>query len=219
MSTTTNALNNTATVFDVDNLRLDGNSLSSTNTNGNIVLAPNGAGEISVTAAPIVPSTDRADSLGSATNAWDNVFCDGVSFDDGTNILSNYEEGTWTPVLNFGGATTGISYTLQEGYYTRIGRCVYFQFYILLSSKGSATGTGTLTGLPYNALTSTFENNCVLHSAFTLPASISTLFSASNVGSTTLNLLAWGAGAAGTWPTDTAYTNIAEFSCAGFYFI
>jgi len=37
-----------ATVFNVDNLRLDGNTLSSTDTNGNIVLAPNGSGRVEV---------------------------------------------------------------------------------------------------------------------------------------------------------------------------
>lgn len=37
-----------APIFNVDNLRLDGNTLSSTNTNGNITLAPNGSGRVQV---------------------------------------------------------------------------------------------------------------------------------------------------------------------------
>jgi len=37
-----------APIFNVDNLRLDGNTLSSTNTNGNITLAPNGTGRVEV---------------------------------------------------------------------------------------------------------------------------------------------------------------------------
>jgi len=36
------------TQLDVDNLRLDGNTLSSTNSNGNITLAPNGTGRVQV---------------------------------------------------------------------------------------------------------------------------------------------------------------------------
>lgn len=36
--------------LDVDNLRLDANTLSSTNTNGNIVLAPNGTGQVTLSA-------------------------------------------------------------------------------------------------------------------------------------------------------------------------
>jgi hypothetical protein len=35
-------------LFDVDNIRLDGNTISSTNTNGNITLAPNGSGRVQV---------------------------------------------------------------------------------------------------------------------------------------------------------------------------
>jgi hypothetical protein len=37
-----------APIFNVDNLRLDGNTLSSTDTNGNITLAPNGSGRVEV---------------------------------------------------------------------------------------------------------------------------------------------------------------------------
>ena len=37
-----------APIFNVDNLRLDGNTISSTDTNGNITLAPNGSGRVQV---------------------------------------------------------------------------------------------------------------------------------------------------------------------------
>jgi hypothetical protein len=37
-----------STIFNVDNLRLDGNTLSATNTNGNITLAPNGTGRVQI---------------------------------------------------------------------------------------------------------------------------------------------------------------------------
>ena len=37
-----------APIFNVDNLRLDGNTISSTNNNGNITLAPNGTGRVQV---------------------------------------------------------------------------------------------------------------------------------------------------------------------------
>jgi hypothetical protein len=39
-----------STLLNVDNLRLDGNTLSSTNTNGNITLDPNGTGEVVIPA-------------------------------------------------------------------------------------------------------------------------------------------------------------------------
>ena len=43
--------------FKVDNLDLDGNTLSSTDTNGNIVLAPNGTGKVSLTSSNAASST------------------------------------------------------------------------------------------------------------------------------------------------------------------
>ena len=63
------------------------------------------------------------------------------------NLLGG--SGTWTPVLNFGGATTGVTYTTQSGNYVRAGAMVYVHFSIMLSSKGSATGAATITGLPF----------------------------------------------------------------------
>ncbi len=60
-----------------------------------------------------------------------------------------FESGTWTPVLKFGGATTGITYGTQSGNYRRIGAVVFVECRIALTSKGSATGSATITGLPY----------------------------------------------------------------------
>jgi hypothetical protein len=39
-----------ATLINVDNLRLDGNTISSTDTNGNVVIAPNGTGDVQLDA-------------------------------------------------------------------------------------------------------------------------------------------------------------------------
>jgi sarcosine oxidase gamma subunit len=39
-----------ATIINVDNLRLDGNTVSSTDTNGNVVIAPNGTGDVQLDA-------------------------------------------------------------------------------------------------------------------------------------------------------------------------
>jgi hypothetical protein len=66
-----------------------------------------------------------------------------------SELLADYEEGTWTPQLRFSGATTGIAYTTQTGRYTKIGRLVSAQCRILLSSKGSAAGSAEIYGLPF----------------------------------------------------------------------
>lgn len=65
------------------------------------------------------------------------------------NTLDYYQEGTWTPVLNFGGAHTGQTYTTQLGTYTRIGRLVTVSCLLAISAKGSSTGVATIAGLPF----------------------------------------------------------------------
>lgn len=64
-----------------------------------------------------------------------------------------YTEGTFTPVVAFGGASVGITYTTQKGFFKRIGNQVFFEIRIVLSAKGSSTGVATITGLPYPAAT------------------------------------------------------------------
>jgi hypothetical protein len=83
----------------------------------------------------------------------------GIQFNGDTaaaNALDDYEEGTFTPTLQFGGSSTGITYSLQSGAYTKIGRKVHVVIEILLSNKGSATGSAAIAGLPFAATSRTF---------------------------------------------------------------
>jgi hypothetical protein len=70
----------------------------------------------------------------------------------GANTLDDYEEGNWTPVLSFGGASTGITYTTQTGRYTKVGRAVTLEMEINLSSRGSATGAALISGFPFQSI-------------------------------------------------------------------
>ena len=65
------------------------------------------------------------------------------------NTFDDYEEGTWTPTLTFGGGSTGLTYSSQSGSYTKIGRMVLFSCYVILTNKGSSTGNAVVEGLPY----------------------------------------------------------------------
>lgn len=58
----------------------------------------------------------------------------------------------FTPLLAFGGSSTGITYSQNEGVFTTVGNILYFSLFMQLTSKGSQTGTATVTGLPFNAL-------------------------------------------------------------------
>jgi hypothetical protein len=65
------------------------------------------------------------------------------------NTLDDYEEGTFTPSIAFGGASVGITYFDRQGNYTKIGRQVTCTMYIALTAVGSSTGNAQITGLPF----------------------------------------------------------------------
>lgn len=66
--------------------------------------------------------------------------------------LSDYvTSGTWTPTLAFGGASVGIAYSARAGTYRKVGKIVTVQFFFTLTSKGSSTGSASITGLPFTS--------------------------------------------------------------------
>jgi len=68
----------------------------------------------------------------------------------GANVLDDYEEGTFTPTITFGGASTGWTFSSLTGAYVKVGRHVWIQITINVSAKGSATGVCQLDGLPFS---------------------------------------------------------------------
>jgi hypothetical protein len=79
------------------------------------------------------------------------VTTDGLTFNGDTaaaNALDDYEEGTWTPVIQ-GGTSGTATYTVREGYYTKIGRQVVIQFFLTFQ-KNTIVGNVALEGLPFN---------------------------------------------------------------------
>lgn len=60
-----------------------------------------------------------------------------------SELLDDYEEGTWTPTL--GGTAT---YQQQGGTYTRVGRIVQVEGRLIVNSIGTGSTT-TVSGLPF----------------------------------------------------------------------
>lgn len=72
-----------------------------------------------------------------------------------SQLLDDYEEGTWTPTFNLGAFT----YTLQNGIYTKVGNVVHVTGRIDWSAK-SGSGIG-LINLPFTAVASpTINYSC-----------------------------------------------------------
>jgi hypothetical protein len=78
----------------------------------------------------------------------------GVTSATASNLLDDYEEGTWTPAyIPSGTAFDSISYGTRVGIYVKIGKIVYVEGRMSTSSitKGSASGGISIEGLPFNA--------------------------------------------------------------------
>jgi hypothetical protein len=67
------------------------------------------------------------------------------------NTLDDYEEGTWTPTITFGGNQTGQTYAIQVGRYTKVGNLVTVIGNAQLLSSGSATGALAMSNLPFSS--------------------------------------------------------------------
>lgn len=65
------------------------------------------------------------------------------------NTLDDYEEGTFTPSMTFGGSSTGVTYANQLGNYTKIGNRTYVDVLFDLTNNGSGVGDAVITGLPF----------------------------------------------------------------------
>lgn len=86
---------NVTGVFNIDNLRMDANTISSTNSNGNIVLAPNGTGDVQVDA-------------------------DTLRVGDSNTAATITTNGTGNLVLNTNSGTNSGSITIAQGANTNI---------------------------------------------------------------------------------------------------
>jgi hypothetical protein len=138
-------------------------AISPTGT-GTVAISPVGALTINPTAASTInntsigattASTGRFTSVTATTgNFVVGTSGQGIDFSatpgTGTSeLLADYEEGTWTPAW---GGTTGnptATYSTQTGKYTKIGNRVFMWFEIATATASGGSGTLRITGLPF----------------------------------------------------------------------
>jgi hypothetical protein len=72
----------------------------------------------------------------------------GVSSATASNLLNDYEYGTWTPTTN-----TGQGLSITDAQYTKIGKMVFASFYVSLTAITSTSTTSfQIGGLPFTSL-------------------------------------------------------------------
>ncbi len=101
---------NGITSLDVDNITIDGNTVSSTNSNGNIVLDPNGTGTVDVSGAKITTVGTPSQSTDAATKGYVDGVINGldvknsVQFASTANVAGTYNNGAGTITAGSNGA-------------------------------------------------------------------------------------------------------------------
>ena len=149
---------NTADGSDNGYLAIAGASEDGTARGGHIYLSGNerltDAGSVVIAGGTTSTGTGATASIVFRTNGSEVgrfLAGGGLTFNGDTaaaNALDDYEEGTFTPTV-VGTSTAGTAtYTEQVGRYTKIGRLVQFEIYLVYSA-GTGTGDLRVSGLPF----------------------------------------------------------------------
>lgn len=140
--------------LNADNLRLDGNVISSTNLNGNIVLTPNGSGKVQ-TSAVFEPASDNTLDQGETSLRFKDIYFAGSLSDGTTSIaqsvlqsLRDINVGVTTGMAIFWNGTkwvaslpdTEITHSTLSGLTT--GDAGHTQFVMLAGRSGGQTVQG-----------------------------------------------------------------------------
>jgi hypothetical protein len=199
-------------------------------TSGTITLqAPAVAGSTTLTlptttatlATLTTPSFASTIGVGAATASVSGA---GISFpatqsaSSDANTLDDYEEGTWTPGVTFGGGSTGMTFAgYQGGKYTKIGNRVFFTAQMRLTAKGSSTGTALLTGLPF---ASAGGNQGISSVSFFVDSLIftGTVGGQVDLDAVTISIYSMISGGSATALTNTEFQNTTNVKMMGHYY-
>jgi hypothetical protein len=110
-----------------------------------------------------------------------------------SELLDDYEEGTWTPV-----ATPAVGTLTQSdigSLYVKVGRLVTACGYINVSSIGSPSGKLTISGLPFGVALYTSVSLCFFAGGLTTPVAAYTLLTTDAFETVNFNSNTIGAGA------------------------
>jgi len=186
--------------------------------------APSGTAGNNVTLTQQMTITQPGDITANTGNFVIGTAGKGIDFSAATHaagmtseLLNDYEEGTFTPVIAGSSSAGTASYVAQAGSYTKIGRMVYFQVYL---SWSSGTGTGDLyvsglpflsSALPFGVASTAYQLNIAL--------SASSYSTGGYVLSSSTSVRLMQSTVAGGGVSSIPYDAAGEFMMSGSYFV
>lgn len=146
-----------------------------------------------------------------------------VTFAGTSNLISSttqscFNSSSFTPTLNFGGGTTGITYSIREGVYLRIMNMCYFSINIALSSKGSSTGNANISGLPFTPSSAISTYNIPGEIFANTPPALTIDYMFQNSGAS-FNIFSILSNGGTAQHTNAEFGNSTVLRVQGFYFI
>lgn len=195
----------------------NGGIFYSTATAGAILSGTATAGQILRSGASGAPTWSTATYPATAGTTGNLLTSDGTNWV--SSAFTNTPTTTYTPVLSFGNGTTGITYTTQRGRYAQVGNVVTYSIELLLSSKGSSTGSARIT-LPIATAATILQGHVVAFwSGLTLTANYTTVAGYSSAVSTQIELIINGSAQSSTAMNDTMFANTSYIILNGSYLV
>ena len=145
------------TQLDVDNIRVNGNTISSTDSNGDIVLDPNGSGDIDVNTSKIVNVTDPTANQDAATKAYVDSVANGLDVKDSVRVATaaalaavTYNNGAGTLTADANGALTvdGVTMSVDDRLLVKDQASAVQNGIYKVTATGGASAVFVLTRTP-----------------------------------------------------------------------
>ena len=148
---------NGLTSLDVDNITVDGNTISTTNTNGDLVLDPNGSGDVDVNSSKIINVTDPTAAQHAATKAYVDSVANGLDVKDSVRVASaaalaavTYNNGAGTLTADANGALTvdGVTMAVDDRILVKDQASAVQNGIYKVTATGGASAVFVLTRTP-----------------------------------------------------------------------
>ena len=121
----------------------------------------NGSAHSELNGGAYVPAGNK--NLGSNAARWQTLYLsNGIDFAGNSNaagmsseVLDDYEEGSFTPSILRQTSNPSVSYSYQNGKYTKVGNMVLVYFDLNITSISGGSGRYEIHGLPFSSSTDT----------------------------------------------------------------